>query len=194
MRPTFFALAFALLGATTARADCAADFATIMRHAREVGPFRVEGDSSVGALRMATVTEVVPPDAARMSISTAQDKQQAIVIGDEAWGNVKGFWLPLDQNTVRQIKGEAQAGILFSDNAQNVRCLGEKIVDGTTYLAFGFDAAIGNFTVPMTAYVDPASRLPVKAEGSTPSGSDTARFSAIYKLVPDLKIAPPPKP
>jgi hypothetical protein len=195
MRLAFFAFAAVLLGSAGAQADCAADFAAIMHHGREVGPFRVDGEASVGARRMVTVTEVIPPDAAHVHVSTPQGDQEVIVTGSQAWGNVKGFWLALDEATARQMQTDfAQAGILYSDKAQNIQCLGETMVDGTKYLGFKYDAAIANFTVPMIVYVDPASRLPVKTEGTMQSGSDTARFSATYKLAPDLKIAPPPKP
>ncbi|CAM5764865.1 hypothetical protein LMIY3S_01291 [Labrys miyagiensis] len=195
MRAVPLALVAVLLGGAAARADCVADFTAIMQHGREAGPFRVDGEASVGALHMETVTEVIVPDTAHLLVSTSRGDQEVIIVGDRAWGKVKGLWLALDEGTMRRMHSDyVAAGILYSDGARNIECLGGKVVDGVSYVAFKYDAAIANFTVPMTVYVDPASRLPVRTEGSVESGGDTARFSATYKLDPALKIEPPPQP
>jgi hypothetical protein len=195
MRLAILAVAAILLGGSSAQADCAADFAAIMKHGKEAGPFRVEEESSVGKLHMSTLTEAMPPNAVHVRITTPDGEQEVIVIGARAWGRVKGLWLLLDEKTSRQMQsGLAGAGILYSDGATNIECLGEKTVDGVNYMAFKYDAAISNFTIPMTVYVDPLTRLPVKTEGTIESGGDTAHFSATYKSDPTVVVAPPPTP
>jgi hypothetical protein len=195
MRLTLLAIAAMLLGGSSAQADCAGDFAAIMKHGKQAGPFRVEEESSVGKQHLTTMTEQVPPHAVRVRVTTPDGEQEVIIIDTQAWGKVKGLWLPLDEKTSRQMQdGLAGAGLFYSDGATNIQCLGEKAVDGVSYLAFKYDALISNFTVPMTVYVDPSTRLPVKTEGTMDSGGDTAHFSATYKPDPSVTISPPPKP
>lgn len=195
MRIALLATLALLLGGSVAHADCASDFAGIMKHAREVGPHRIEDSVAVGSMRIDTLTQIVPPGSIYSKVTRPDGAQEVIVIGGRGWQNTKGMWLSLSVDAVKTVTDSlALSGPMYSDNARNVECLGRKNLDGVDYLAFRYNAEISNFTVPMTAYVDPATNLPVKGEGSVDGGGVPAHFTASYKLDPTVKIEPPPEP
>jgi hypothetical protein len=184
-----------VLSPTLASADCLADFNAVIHNNLDVGPYEADGliqlaDSATGAkAEITTVTQVVLPNSVALHMVNGANHSQTdlVVAAGKGWIKKDGHWLAMPEAAARQAVDTVRNNGFTSSNLRNVQCLGTKTLDGKPMLAFSFD----NAEATMTLYADPASRLPVRVEGSGNQGTRSLVATVTFRFDSVLKIEAP---
>lgn len=203
-QPVLAAVAVLVVGAPAA-ADCLADFQAINAVRAEAGPFRVEmrvsfvppalADKQPDPVPVTTITTpVVPPGSYRMTKTGEGSPVDVIVLdGRQAWRRQGERWEPLGGDTLPGLTGSwPLAEYVASANLAKLQCLGEQFHGDRPALAFGFDTAAGTTMTHVTAYFDPATRLPAGSRIVTEAGA-RAIVETSYVFDTTIDIAAPVK-
>jgi len=208
MRHTNAGLALAgsllLMGTGVARADCAAEFADINRVTLTAGPYEIATtisitpprtmDQSGQVAQSMHVTQILPPRSFRVRTRSAE----IIVTGDDkGWVNAGGPWLEMSKEKLADLLEEAPFnGYFVTKDQHDLECQGVQNVDGKSYLTFVY-AAVVNVrtkspqTTQITAYFDPATRLPVGGQTLVEVLGARIQAEMIYKFDPSIRIELP---
>lgn len=193
-----------LLGTGVARADCAAEFADINRVSAMAGSYEIATtisitppktmDQSGQTAQSMHVMQVLPPLSFRVRTRSAE----IVVIGDDrGWINGGGPWVEVSKEKLADLLEEAPfSGYFVTKDQRDLACQGVQNVDGKSYLTFVY-AAVVNVrtkspqTTQITAYFDPATRLPVGGQTLVEILGARIQAEMIYKFDPSIRIEPP---
>lgn len=156
-----FFLGFLILAAlqAQAKADCSEELKGILKRVLNSGPFHVDGKMSAKSHDSVLSADMNPLDAMHTRITTGNKTVEMMKIGPKFWTNDGKVWHQMPEHYGRQDDVESRryrAGL-----CQGAQCLGEKTVDGQTYLAYTFklDMQGGLFSAQGMLYVDPKTNL-----------------------------------
>lgn len=194
MRATF--LGFLILAAmrTGAKADCNDELKDILKKALNSGPFHVDGKMSIKSRDSILSADMIPPDAMRTSITTDGKTIEMIKIGSKFWTHDGKSWRQMPE-AFGAIAAKMTANLenVAPDFVQGAECLGEKTVDGTSYLAYGFklDMQGGLFTARGMLYVDPKTNLLTRQVIDGDIFGIKNHTEKQFTFDPSIKIVPP---
>ena len=180
--------------ATPASAACLDDIRTALALSMTSGPYRFTTAISAEAMTMSVVGSVIPPNAMHSTTELGGTTQEIIVVGDEGWMNTaESGWvvMPPDLTQTLQAAIEGLSASLWLD-LENPQCLGAQTVEGSAYLAYGFEYTVGGATSVTTVYADPASGRPLRMQALATADGKTTTVTTRYAYDPAIVIALPP--
>ena len=192
-----------LAAGSPAAADCLSDFKALNAVKAEAGPFRVEMRVSVvppeasgqkpEPVPVSTIITLVVPMASYHMTKTGKGQPVDLVVIDRqrAWSKQPGGWKPVEAEKMPDLTGAwPTAEYVATAKLFGLQCLGEQPYKGKPALAFGFDTAPQNSASHITAYFDPATRLPVGSEVVTEAGAK-AIVDATYVFDKAISVSAP---
>ncbi|WP_448953337.1 hypothetical protein [Labrys neptuniae] len=190
-----FAFVVLLAGVVSARADCAADFRTILRQMEEMGPSRIESVWINGSARAETRSDFVSPASFHVVSKTSRGDSEFISVGRRMWLKKSGIWQALDDGQIDAVLRErSRQGFFYSKQARNIECHANGSTGSVKYATFTYKALVGTRAMVLTLAVDAGTRRPVKLEGHADDGGLDARLSSTVTFAPSIKIVPPQLP
>lgn len=191
MRRTLISLAAICAAATSALADCNAEFAGIWQGFMKAGPYHVEMQmTGAGGGTGAMQGDVIRPDKFHMTMPQGE----MIMIGENVWMNMGGAWRQMPGTPGKMIKGQMSQSLDSGfKNHTNVQCLGATTYRDKAVTAYAFDSA-GTF-----AGIKAKSHLQVYTINNLPAfivvdGEAMGHKSHTEQAItydPSITIAPP---
>lgn len=192
-----------LAAGSPAAADCLSDFKALNAVKAEAGPFRIEMQVSVvppaasgqkpEPVPVNTITTLVLPLGSYRMTKTGKGQPIDLVVIDrqKAWSKQPDGWKPVEAEKMPDLTGAwPTAEYVATVKLFNLQCLGEQPYKDKPALAFGFDTAPQNNASHVTAYFDPATRLPLGSEVVTEAGPK-AIVDAVYVFDSTISVSTP---
>jgi hypothetical protein len=123
--------------ASQAKADCMADFKSVMDAHMNAGPYHVSMTMNLGTKSMKNEADVIMPSSFHMK----SDKMEAIMLKSGTWMKMGGKWMSMPQMS-GMVQGMVSQGMAQGmKNVKNLQCLGSQTYQGAQYNAFSFDSS-----------------------------------------------------
>jgi hypothetical protein len=196
MLRSFLSLVILAAVQTQAKADCTEELKGILKRMMTSGPFHVEGKMSVKARDSLLSADMNPPEAMHTRITTDGKTVEMLKIGSKFWTNDGKAWhqMPEAYGAIAS-KMASNLEDIAPDYAQGAQCLGEKSIDGQTYLAYTFklDMQGGLFSAQGLLYVDPKTHLLARQVIDGDIFGIKNHTEKQFTFDPSIKIEPPVK-
>jgi hypothetical protein len=193
-----FFLGFLILASvqTQAKADCTEELKGILKRVLNSGPFHVDGKISARSRDSILFADMVPPDAMHTRITTDGKTVEMMKIGSKFWTNDGKSWRQMPE-AYAAVAGKIATNLedIAPDYVQGAQCLGEKTVDGQTYLAYSFKLDIqgGLFSAQGMLYVDPKTNLLARQIIDGDIFGIKNHTEKQFTFDPSIKVEPPAK-
>ncbi|WP_020175888.1 hypothetical protein [Methyloferula stellata] len=179
-----------------AKADCSEELKGILKRVLNSGPFHVDGKMSAKSHDSVLSADMNPPDAMHTRITTGNKTVEMMKIGPKFWTNDGKAWHQMPE-AYGAMAGKMTTSLedIAPDYVQGAQCLGEKTVDGQTYLAYSFklDMQGGLFSAQGMLYVDPKTNLLARQIIDGEIFGIKNHTEKQFTFDPSIKIEPPPK-
>jgi hypothetical protein len=183
--------ASSLLGAP-AFADCAADIRDILARSNNAGPYRLEVTANLPMGSTHMITELVPPEAMRISARMAGETNELIIIDGNGWMLTEAGWVELpSEHAQAMAQTYLAADRHFLAHMTEAHCLGEAELEGRRVLKFTYAYRPAGATTLGTLYADPETLLPIRIEVSGDTGGTTTEIVSDYSYDPSITVAAP---
>jgi hypothetical protein len=193
-----FFLSFLILAAvqTEVKADCTDELKGILKRLLNSGPFHVDGKISAKSHDSILSADMIPPEAMHTRITTDGKTVEMMKIGSKFWTHDGKAWRQMPE-AYGAIASKMASGLedVAPDYVQGAQCLGEKSIDGQTYLAYSFklDMQGGLFSAQGMLYVDPKTNLLARQVIDGDIFGIKNHTEKQFTFDPSIKIEPPPK-
>lgn len=197
-RTVFLGGLLAVLGAEAGRADCLADFNAINSQRRDTARYALEVSADVlspeGSVvkHMASSSLFDLTDGLRMKTSGLNTQADFILIGDEGWTLAAGQWTPMpaEQRTLA-LQGVIADRYVYDRDARDFECPGEAAFEGKPHERFVFNQTVGVLESRVTAWFDPATRLPVAVVSNAEVNGYKVVATTRYRFDPAIRVEVP---
>ncbi len=182
----------AMLGATAAHADCAADFEAAMKAHQQAGPYHTETQLTMGDQTRTLFTDVILPD--KFRITQTSPKTEALLTAAGAWVLNNDEWQVMPDKRRDEILAGSEYSLRGAFKAaKSIQCKGPQPIEGKSLTAFAFDminAAQNNTPIQAMVYLDEAG-APVITTNDYQLGARKVHMILHVKHDPAITIEPP---
>jgi hypothetical protein len=179
-------------------ADCLADFNAINSQRRDTARYAMEVSADVLSPEDSVVKHMASSslfdltDGVRMKTSGLNTQADFILIGEEGWTLAAGQWTPMPAEQVKlALEGVVANRYVYDRDARDFECPGEAGFEGKPHESFVFNQTVGALENRVTAWFDPATRLPVAVVSNAEVNGYKVVATTRYRFDPAIRVEIP---
>lgn len=193
------ALATVLPWPSLAFASCRSQFKALVHRNVNIGAYEimdnnVQTDKRDGkTIEVNSLLQVAFPASARLKMEflPLNFTTDVVEIGSKTWVYADKKWTSVAYNAGAVALAAIRKNGFITGSYRNLECLGLQRNDGINALVFRYTAVVSGIDMPITLYIDAATRLPVKGEGHAETAIFVGHLTTHYRFGPQIKIEPP---
>ncbi len=179
-------------------ADCLADFNAINSQRRDTARYAMEVVADVLSPDGKVVKHIASSslfdltDGLRMKTSGLNTQADFILIGQDGWTFSAGQWTPMPAAQRKlALDGVLADRYVYDRDSRDFECPGEAVFEGKPHESFVFSQTLGALETRVTAWFDPATRLPVAVVSNAELNGYKVVATTRYRFDPAIRVEVP---